>query len=200
MSSRESPRPRHRHRHGDRERRRRRPHDPNKRAFRSEYSEPSSHGLSIDSLARLNALNENAARSPETSQHRSRRERPRERPRENRREEPEEHIVIEKRRRYREVPDVVDDTDEVRRQHKRRRQRVASGVELEDEDSILNEKTRNRRDRRQRVASGSLLEEGKSKRLRGLRGGAASEDPYEGRYEEEATKKRRKKICILTLL
>ncbi|KAI9743056.1 MAG: hypothetical protein M1818_003351 [Claussenomyces sp. TS43310] len=160
MSARESPRPRRRERHGDRERRKRRSHNPNRRTSRAPSSEPTSQTLSADSLARLNQLNEKAARTPEARHHRPRPEWPR--------EVLDESIVVEKRRRYHEVP----------------------------EETITPEKRRRHRKRRRRVVSGSLLEEGESKRLKGLRGGAGYDDPYQGRYEDEDVRKRRKKIYV----
>jgi len=105
--------PRTRDRAEDRERRRSRTHNLN-RASRvpPTSSESSSQGLSANSLAKLNSLNERASRDPELRPKKTRRTRPRE-------------LVNEK---------AYVRVEEKRRSHQKRRRRDVSGALLEEGD------------------------------------------------------------------
>ncbi len=110
MAPRESERPRHRERGHHHDRRRSSGQSPRKPRVHAASSATSSQPLSADTLARLNQLNQNAARQEAT---------PKKARRKRHREVIDEQIVVEKSKR----------------QHKRKKRRVVSGALLEEGDS-----------------------------------------------------------------
>jgi glucan 1,3-beta-glucosidase len=162
MARREPSRPKHRERATVHEQRRLNPRKSEHRSRTEATDSYASEGLSADSLAKLNQLNDRLTREQDALPGRPRQKGRGERQRERNRDA---------------------ERDRQRRRERRRE------YEYGDDVIVVEKAKRSRKKHKRRVVSGALLEEGDGQRLRGLRGGDYNEKRRKSERPKKSKKK-----------